>query len=237
MQESGKNLKGTWAQAVFAILFPVFLVLTLRWLLFEPYVIPSGSMIPTLQVHDHILVNKFAYGVRFPFSKTWLWQRSLPQRGEVIVFRYPKNPSTYYVKRVIGLPGDEISYIDHRLVINGEEVEQTSMGEIEDEGISLQSELLGSYEVNTQVDREGGGSYGPQTIPEGHLFVMGDNRDASSDSRVWGFVPTNFLIGRAWFIWLSCEKTFQSMSFLCDPSTIRRDRLFRAVHFLQGEAS
>jgi signal peptidase I len=231
-----KSLKATWAQALLTFFAPILLVFTFRWALFEPYVIPSGSMIPTLLIHDHILVNKWAYGFRLPFTETWLKFWKKPRPGDIVVFRYPQSPETFFVKRVVAIEGDTIEVIEGQIIRNGQMV---SRKEIQDgSAIAEFSESFRYYqeklERTTFVSRSfrGGGrlSGTKQTVPPGHFFVVGDNRDESSDSRSWGFVPYENLIGRAGALWLSCENTLPAAPFICDPKSIRWKRLFTSVH-------
>jgi signal peptidase I len=208
--------------------FPVILIVfVLRSFLVEPFKIPSGSMLPTLLVGDFILVNKFTYGIRLPVANVKLADINQPQRGEVMVFRYPENPSLDYIKRVVGLPGDKIEYRNKRLLINGEAVETTPAGEYN----YVESGL--NFVTTQRFDEKLGGSQhailvqsgvpGVQlggvrsfpfrdncaynnagftcTVPPGHYFLMGDNRDSSSDSRYWGFVPEANIVGKAFLIW------------------------------------
>ncbi len=196
-------------------LFPVFLaVLVLRSFVIEPFRIPSGSMIPTLLVGDFILVNKFTYGIRLPILNKKIIGVGAPERGDVTVFRYPENPEVDYIKRVVGLPGDRIVYRDKTIFVNGEEVKQTQLGRYAGEGSSLRmsgaelrTERLGEAEhellVNELVrtrSRSAGRQY---KVPAGHYFMMGDNRDNSNDSRVWGTVPEDHLVGKAFLIWMN----------------------------------
>ncbi len=168
-----------------SIAFYVFLALFIRWGFAEAYVIPSESMQPTLQVNDRILVNKLVYGVRIPFSKVWLTHFNDVNRGDVIVFKYPKDESIYYVKRVIGLAGDEVaSDEDGRIFVNGSAIDETN----------YETKLNPSHPSILR-------NFGPLKVPEGKLFVMGDNRDNSSDSRFWGFVPDENIIGKALLKW------------------------------------
>ena len=195
--------------------FPVLLaVLLLRSFLVEPFRIPSGSMIPTLLVGDFILVNKFAYGVRLPVSHAKILETSSPARGDVAVFRYPRDPSIDYIKRIVGLPGDKITYKEKRLFINGVEMKIDAAakpyiapgarrGEVE-----LQ-EYLGQvqHSILHATNRPGpAGESETWVVPEGHYFAMGDNRDNSSDSRIWGVVPEENLVGKAFLIWLNLDK-------------------------------
>jgi len=228
------NMKGSWGQAIFTFLFPILLVLSLRWALYEPFVIPSGSMIPNLLIHDHILVEKFAFGIHWPFSDKWLVQWHKPERGDIVVFKYPENPEVYYIKRLIGLPGDEVFVQDGRITVNGKKWELTPATSFPDteQGFAYYNEAIENkshvIRFMTPETMEG---IAPKTfkVPEGHFFFMGDNRDQSSDSRYWGYVKNDFLVGRAWVIWLSCENTLPSMSFVCDPTQIRWGRFFRKL--------
>jgi signal peptidase I len=191
-------------------LFPVILiVLVLRSFLVEPFRIPSGSMIPTLLVGDFILVNKYAYGVRLPVVHTRIIEVAKPERGDVAVFRYPKDPSTDYIKRVIGLPGDRITYSNKQLYINGKAVETDDKGAYrltQGDGTSLAElkvEKLGDAEHEILIDSRRPTINDEYVVPEGHYFVMGDNRDNSNDSRYWGYVPEENLVGKAFFIWMN----------------------------------
>ncbi len=226
-----RSLKGTWNQAILTFLFPILLVLGVRWALVEPFVIPSGSMIPNLLIHDHIIVQKAAYGLHVPFANPWIVQWSQPQRGEIIVFKYPENPDVYYIKRLIGLPGDKVDVQNGRITVNGEKFTLTPYESPADEvGFSYYTENNGnkSYVVRF-ISEEVGGESQSYTVPEGQFFFMGDNRDQSSDSRYWGFVKNDYVVGKAWVIWLSCRSTLPTMTFVCNPSEIRFDRLFKKL--------
>ena len=196
-----------YAPSIFGVILVVFIV---RSFIFEPFRIPSGSMMPTLVDGDFILVNKFDYGIRIPVINKKLIELGSPERGDVIVFRYPNKPSVDYIKRVIGLPGDEIRYEKKQVFVNGEEVELTDQGRFpgwknEGKGSLVLSEVLGDAEHQILVDprgRRNDGS-GVFTVPKGEYFVMGDNRDHSNDSRFWGYVPDENLVGRAFFIWMN----------------------------------
>ncbi len=201
--------------------FPIFLfVLLLRAFVVEPFRIPSGSMMPTLLVGDFILVNKYAYGLRMPVTKTKLVEVGEPQRGDVVVFRYPKDPKVDYIKRLVGLPGDRIAYRDKKLYVNGELMPQKPVGWYEPVGsgermrgaFELIEDLEGvehSILINPRTPDFGPGcqvlARGEVQVPEGHYFMMGDNRDNSNDSRCWGFVPESNLVGKAFVIWLSID--------------------------------
>ncbi len=194
-------------------LFPViFAVLLLRSFVVEPFRIPSGSMMPTLLTGDFILVNKFAYGLRLPVLNTKVIPVSEPQRGDVVVFRYPKDPSVDYIKRVVGLPGDRIGYFDKQIYVNGEPVRQegweTYIGEGASSGMTgakLRTEYLDQAVHKILLDPSRPGIEGEYVVPEGQYFMMGDNRDNSNDSRYWGFVPEENLVGKAFFIWMSWD--------------------------------
>lgn len=231
-QKEPRNLKGTWNQAILTFLFPILLVMGFRWALLEPFVIPSGSMIPNLLVHDHILVKKFAFGLHVPFGEKWLVQWAQPQRGDVIVFRYPENPDVFYIKRLIGLPGDKVQVRSGRITVNGEKFELTPfMNPTGEKGFSYFYEKNGDLNYVVRFLSEEA-SEEPQTfeVPKDEYFFMGDNRDQSSDSRFWGYVKNEYIIGKAWVIWLSCDSTLPTMTFVCDPSQIRFQRLFQKVH-------
>lgn len=206
--------------------FPVILlVFLLRSFLFEPFKIPSTSMVPTLQVGDLILVNKFTYGIRLPLINKKIIELNNPQRGDVMVFRYPNQPSLDYIKRVIGVPGDKIAYINKRLTVNGKEVSYYPIADYLDEerlsyskqyvedlsGVShkiLNDERVPAFVVNPEFfPQRDLCTYDAQgvrcTVPAGHYFMMGDNRDNSQDSRYWGFVPDKNIVGKAFFIWMN----------------------------------
>ena len=188
--------------------FPVFLiVLLLRSFLFEPFRIPSGSMIPTLLVGDFILVNKFTYGIRLPVINRKVINLGDPQRGDVVVFRYPVDPSTPFIKRVVGIPGDTIEYREKKVYLNGEPLEYEPIGRYlgnSQIGAAMLKENIEGVEHDIILMSPSGGSYNRTwEVPEGHYFVLGDNRDNSKDSRVWNFVPDRNLVGRAFMIWMN----------------------------------
>jgi len=193
--------------------FPVLvIVLILRSFLIEPFTIPTGSMIPTIEVGDFILVNKYAYGVRLPIIGTKILEVDDPERGEVMVF-IPPHENKYYVKRVIGLPGDTVRYEDKNLYINGELIEKEYVGPITvdtsigDLAGTLFTETINGVEHATQHIDAAGRRRARTTwvIPNGHYFMMGDNRDNSSDSRVWGTVPNENVVGKAVAVWMHKE--------------------------------
>ncbi|MBP1148992.1 signal peptidase I [Methylocaldum sp. RMAD-M] len=193
--------------------FPIVLiVLLLRSFLVEPFRIPSGSMMPTLLIGDFILVNKYTYGIRLPVLNTKIVEMGEPERGDIVVFRFPKDPKVDYIKRVIGLPGDRIAYYNKQLYVNGEAIKQTTIAEYQ--GVGQGNAMTGARLLSEDLKgvnhdiliREGQPSVqGEFTVPEGQYFVMGDNRDNSNDSRYWGTVPESHLVGKAFFIWMSWD--------------------------------
>jgi signal peptidase I len=211
-----------WTAGLFPVILAVFV---LRSFLFEPFKIPSGSMIPTLLVGDLILVNKFTYGVRLPVINTKLTEGHAPQRGDVMVFRYPPKPSLDYIKRVVGVPGDEVAYLNKKLTINGQPVPRQPLSDFFDEDAMLYfkqfEEVLGGHhhrilnDDNRPAFIPGADDFQNKQncrysvegvvckVPEGHYFMMGDNRDNSLDSRYWGFVPDRNIVGKAFFIWMN----------------------------------
>ena len=218
--------KDPWWVEYGSSFFPVILaVFLLRSFLVEPFKIPSGSMIPTLLVGDFILVNKYTYGVRLPVINKKIVELNSPQRGDVVVFRYPPDPSLDYIKRVVGLPGDKIVYRNKRLTINGQEIAQRKIEDYLDRDRLFYTprfmETLGSVEHHILVEPEAPpfvqqivhfphsenchyNSEGVSCeVPAGNYFMMGDNRDNSQDSRFWGFVPDENLVGKAFFIWFN----------------------------------
>jgi signal peptidase I len=216
---SSEPLLLEYAKSFFPI---VLIVLLLRSFLVEPFRIPSGSMMPTLLVGDFILVNKYTYGLRLPVFNNKIVERGEPSRGDIVVFRFPKDPTVDYIKRVIGLPGDRIGYYHKQIYLNGQPVKQTPIGVYEGNGQqegNLGGELLLSEDLAgithdilvTKVApplKEG-----EYIVPPGQYFVMGDNRDNSNDSRFWGFVPEENLVGKAFFIWMSWDATKPGVAF------------------------
>ncbi len=226
----GSGVAEPWWVEYAKSFFPVILVVFfIRSFLAEPFKIPSGSMIPTLQVGDFILVNKFTYGIRLPVVNQKVIQLGNPQRGDVMVFRYPEDPSLDYIKRVVGLPGDSVEYRDKRLWINGVEQAQQAEGDYNyvEPGLNFvhtekRLETLGERKhfvlVNPEMPTLRLGAVAEFSgrencsydhdmvrckIPDGHYFTMGDNRDNSRDSRYWGFVPDHQIVGKAFFIWMN----------------------------------
>jgi signal peptidase I len=205
------------------------MVLGLRWIVVEPFVIPSGSMIPNLLVHDHILVKKFSLGVRVPFTEKWLWTWRAPRRGEITVFHFPQNPDVFYIKRLVGLPGDRVEVHEGHITVNGQEWKLTPIEDQKDDEAGFDYFYESSRPGESHIVRFFSGEREKEVktflVPEGNFFFMGDNRDQSSDSRYWGFVKKDLLVGPAWLIWLSCDNTLPTLSYVCDPSQIRWSRL------------
>lgn len=243
--------KAKFGEGLGSFLLAVTAILAFRWMLFEPYVIPSGSMIPTLLIHDHILVSKFAYGVRVPFTKKWLFKNEDPKRGDIVVFRSVEDNGYFMIKRVVGVPGDKIE-VDPEgyLKVNGEKLE-TRILPVTDEPESQKP-----YYPVKESDL-GGGAFAdfdfleedlkgvthralltknaprffdrPVTVAENEYFCMGDNRDNSKDSRYWGALPRENLLGKALFVWLSCDETLPFLPFLCNPIKLRWGRFFHGL--------
>ena len=211
-----------WTAGLFPVIIVVFL---LRSFLFEPFKIPSGSMIPTLLINDLILVNKFHYGVRLPVINLKVLDNNSPQRGDVMVFRYPPKPSLDYIKRVVGVPGDEVAYLNKKLTINGKPLTKQALPDFFDEDTMRYSKQFEEVTVSKKyrlLNDDDRPAFIPGTedfpnkqncrysnegvvckVPEGHYFMMGDNRDNSLDSRYWGFVPEKNIVGKAFFVWMN----------------------------------
>ncbi|MGH1371811.1 MAG: signal peptidase I [Cellvibrionaceae bacterium] len=197
--------------------FPVLLiVLVLRSFIAEPFQIPSGSMIPTLKIGDFILVNKFTYGIRLPVIRNKVLDVNEPKRGDVMVFFPPHRPDTYYIKRVVGMPGDDIRYVNNVLYVNGEQQPQTLVASLPpgNPRFQLMKETVGGVEHDMRKNVTPGrlSVAGHWVVPEGHYFMMGDNRDNSSDSRDWGAVSEDAIVGKAFAVWMHWD------SFLSLPS-------------------
>ena len=198
--------------------FPVlFLVLILRSFLFEPFQIPSGSMLPTLKIGDFILVNKFDYGLRLPVFGQTIVEFGEPKRGDVMVFKYPEDTRINFIKRVVGIPGDTVEYRNKVVYVNGEAQTLTVMapdGSVMMPALTEEaSEQLGDREHRIWRRMTQGRNFGPIQISEGQYFVMGDNRDNSNDSRVWGFVDDSLIVGRAFAVWMHWESLLSIPSF------------------------
>jgi signal peptidase I len=196
--------------------FPVLLVVfVLRSFLVEPFQIPSSSMVPTLEVGDYILVNKYTYGIRLPVVRTRVLALNEPQRGDVMVFFPPHMNDTYFIKRVVGLPGDTITYRNKRLYINGREVAEETLAVVPEEGSRYRMglETLGEATHLVQVNETRPAGDFSVLVKPGHYFMMGDNRDNSSDSRVWGQVPEKDIVGKAFAVWMHWDSLFSVPSF------------------------
>lgn len=222
-------LLADYAYSFFPVLLLVFL---LRSFLYEPFRIPTGSLEPTLQIGDFILVNKYQYGVRLPVIHKTVFKTSEPQRGDIMVFRFPANPSVNFIKRVIGLPGDRISYVNKVLFVNGKEMPQEfdkaaiaydENGNTTDVVQKLEDFFSVKHAI-FQVPTDISSDLHDIVVPEGMYFVMGDNRDQSDDSRYWGFVPDKNIVGKASAVWMSWD------SFAPWTQKIRFHRMFKAIH-------
>jgi signal peptidase I len=238
-----------WKEGYGSFLTAILLALFIRWGFLEAYVIPSGSMLPTLLINDHIFVNKFIYGLRVPFSEDWLVKFKPVERGEILVFKHPREMGTFLIKRVVGLPGDKIYFENGTLYINDVAMEKTPppannefswLRDADFQRDGARNDAVSNY--NEYIEdltgtkhsillRKGDrfDSYGPVKVPENSLFMMGDNRDNSADSRYWDFLPQENILGRASFVWLSCEEKIPKIGILCLPWTIRWNRFFHEV--------
>ncbi len=253
--EGFREMLTTWGPALLAVVL-------IRLFIFEPFRIPSGSMVPTLLIGDHVIVTKFSYGVWMPFKSIGipftgyglddlgldlqnveLWDLGDPERGDVMVFHYPKDEDTTFIKRVVGLPGDRIKVVDNQIILNGVAQPRVPLGEYDDvdDGCQVRSARRWSEEMSrtdgttlkhailTQIDRPGILANEPEiTVPPGHVFAMGDNRDHSMDGRSWGFVNENLIKGKAhavWFSWNGCQGS---------TGSLRLDRMMRSLYSAEG---
>ena len=209
MSRSGSPKRKSEMRELFeAVVVALILAFFIRTFFVQAFKIPSGSMLPTLQIGDHLLVNKLLYGLRVPIVGTRYFDFFEPERGDIIVFVYPGDPSKDYIKRVVGVPGDVLEMRQKKLFRNGELVDE-------------EDEPYAQYLYPSQTNRVPRDNFGPETVPEGNVFVMGDNRDASSDSRVWGFVPYENIKGKAFIIYASFDYDYP----WSDPDRIRFNRI------------
>ena len=221
--------RGKWSDVFKSLGFILLLYLSFRWILWEPFVIPSGSMETTLLVQDYVVVKKWNYGVRLPFTETWLWGPQLPERGDIVVFKAKDQSGHFLVKRVIGLPGETIS------------IDKNGFIHINGVGFGYSRKTSSDKDFVVYEEDNGNKSYKVQyfegleqepyelTIPEGEIFMMGDNRNQSADSRYWGALPLNRIMGKLVMIWMSCHESENYSSFLCSPKDFRMERLFKLV--------
>ncbi len=189
-QQAAARERSIWREYAEALAMAIVLALFIRTFVVQAFKIPSGSMLPTLQIGDHLLVNKFVYGVRLPLIGKRLFAFHQPERGDVIVFIYPQDRSKDFIKRVIGLPGERVEIINKKVYIDGKR--------IDDPHAYYQP-------VDSRFARRPRDDFGPYTVPEGHVFVLGDNRDHSHDSRFWGSVPINDILGKAFILYWSWD--------------------------------
>mgnify|MGYP001049608488 CR=1 FL=1 len=210
---TAETKKSTLREYIEAFAIAILLAIFIRTFIVQAFKIPSGSMLPTLQIGDHLLVSKFIYGIKVPFSGTTLIPIKSPKRGDVIVFKYPRDPSVDYIKRVVGLPGEPLKIVNKQVYINGTPIEDSHAH------FSSPNILLGSPRDNLS----------PINIPEGKFFVMGDNRDNSHDSRFWGFVDQKDILGKAFIIYWSWDIQTPLLS-LERLTSVRWGRLADIIH-------
>jgi len=242
-----KNLFVELLKAASSTVGIILIILGTRAFLIDHFVIPSGSMIPSLLIGDHVLVNKMAYGSRYPFSKKYFWRHSLPKRGDIVVFKSTEDRK-FIIKRVLGLPGEKIFLDEEGLIwINDKPLSRTFLSQPKEnkDFYSVSERSLGAdyseYDFFIETTKKhryriiqerfsfnllSGTTY---TVPQDSVFVLGDNRNNSSDSRSWGYLPLDNIVGRAFSIWLSCEESFFQLPILCNPTTIRGRRMFRSL--------
>lgn len=245
------NKKASFKNSVFPFLLTITFILSLRWIGFEPFVIPSGSLIPSLLINDHVLVSKYDYGVRLPWSKSWLMEWGEPKLGDIVVFRSKHDDSYFMIKRLIAKGGDRVKMDDDgNVYVNDEKIPRQKVDLNDPDIIDKYTPLAYPQRLKEAVDQVdifeesyNGKKYltmyskwnmRPRSfefkVPAGEYFFMGDNRDNSSDSRYWGGLKRERLIGQARWIWLSCDYMLTSLPFLCQPSSIRTERLFMEIN-------
>lgn len=237
-----KGKQGRWPAAIALVVAPLIAILVLRWLFYEPFVIPSESMMPNLLVHDHIVVSKYSYGIKPPFGDGWILKYTQPRRGDIAVFRFPQNRDVFFIKRIVGIPGDRVSVQNGQVIVNGQPwvLENITAGAYDDENnftyfletvpaagevVPEQTHKIRLFSSAAHVDPE----EKIFDVPANSYFVLGDNRDQSHDSRFWGMVDEKYIVGKAEIIWLSCSATMASAPMLCDLLQLRPERMFRKV--------
>lgn len=238
-----KGKQGRWPYALLLFFFPLILFFSLRWLVIETFVIPSESMVPNLFIHDHILVQKYVYGIKPIMGDGWLINWSEPKRGDVVVFRYPENRDVFFIKRLVGLPGDKIEISGMNVKINGElldlkPVEKPELDISFSVGYQPEAEYyiekLGEKTHFVRFEGEAAAAVDLQAktfeVAPDTYFVMGDNRYNSQDSRFWGNLPKDLLVGRARFVWFSCDKMLEAAPYICDPLSLRLERFFKTIN-------
>lgn len=222
--------RGKWSDVFKALFLIVLFYMSFRWALWEPFVIPSGSMEKSLLIQDYVMVNKHSYGLRVPFSEKWILGPYTPERGDIVVFKSKNEESGHFiVKRVIGLPGDEILINSKGFIQINETPFVYQEMPSEDEDFIVYQEDNGNKQYRVQFSTGLDQATHQIKVPEGHLFMMGDNRNHSFDSRFWGALPIERIMGKLTMIWISCEESESYSSFLCSAKDLRFDRLFKSV--------
>lgn len=221
--------RGKWSDVLRSLFVILVLYLGFRWVLFEPFVIPSGSMEKTLLVQDYVVVKKWAYGLRFPFTKSWFTGPHIPKRGDIVVFKSLDDSGHFLVKRVVGLPGEKLTMDKEGLLrINGDLFNYRDVSD--NDAYKVLVENNGRKEYRVQYIKGMAQSPYEIEIPPGHIFMMGDNRNHSADSRYWGPLPMENIMGQLTMVWISCKESETLSSFLCSPKDFRNDRFFKWVH-------
>ncbi len=234
--------QGRWPNALFLFFSPLVIFLSLRWVIFEPFVIPSESMVPQLLIHDHVIVKKFSYGLKSLWGDGWIMNWDKPKRGDIVVFKYPENKNVYFIKRVVGLPGDVVEIKNRAVKINGE---MNELNRVSVEDLAASPYLSEMSEAEYYMEKlplekvphfvrfenrdESSEELMTFEVPKNSYFVMGDNRYNSHDSRFWGYVSFDELVGKAQLIWLSCEDMLVSAPVICNPTSLRKDRFMMTI--------